>query len=111
MAVNQGKAAQPSGGAGAELGVTGKGTLPVGTLPESAARKPGNRKQLDRGALATAIPTVPVAVSAAQVANERQRRVQPPRTTGKNRPTVAFRQRPDVVPSVEALRNRWLANA
>ena len=57
------------------------------------------------------IPAAPVMVHAAQVASERQRRV-PARTasTGKNKAQAFLtKSRVESTPSVEALRNRWLA--
>ena len=77
------------------------------TAPKSRTRS----KHPENRALASTIPATPVVVLAAQVASERQRRV-PARAaaTGRNK-TVAFMatSRPEVTPSVEALRNRWLA--
>ena len=72
-------------------------------MPKTSARKyPESR------ALASSVPALPVAVSAAQAAMDRQRRV-PTRMTGKAKEALPHRLRADAIPSVEALRSRWLA--
>ena len=77
------------------------------TAPKSRTRS----KHPENRALTSTIPATPVVVLAAQVASERQRRT-PARAaaTGRNK-AVAFmaKSRPEVTPSVEALRSRWLA--
>lgn len=68
-------------------------------------------KHPENRALASTIPATPVVVYAAQVASERQRRV-PARSAVAGKGKMAdflSKPRPEVSPSVEALRNRWLA--
>ena len=97
--------------AAAVLDDSNRNGTPFAAPPASARQGMRSRRFPDRGALANAFPTAPVAVPAAQVAKERQQRV-PSRSGGKGRPAVAVaRPLPEVVPSVEALRKLWLAHS
>ena len=87
----------------------------------SLAPKTGAGRSPESRALATMIPARPVAISAAQAASERQRRVlQRPAPRPLATPAAeaavpatygALSGRNEAMPSVEALRNRWLAQA
>lgn len=84
---------------------------PLASYPVTAGKGRGRSKHIESRALSSSIPAAPVVVYAAQVASERQRRV-PVRTVapGKNK-AAAFmaKTRTEGTTSVEALRNRWLA--
>lgn len=82
---------------------------PTGRLSGMARGRTRNKHPESR-ALTSTIPAAPVVVYAAQVASERQRRVPARAANGKNK-TAAILAKPrmDAIPSVEALRNRWLA--
>ncbi len=84
---------------------------PAGLRPVTAPKSRTRSKHPESRALASTIPATPVVVYAAQVASERQRRTPArPTAAGKNK-AMAFmaKPRPEMMPSVEALRNRWLA--
>ena len=83
-----------------------KSPRPV-TAPKSRTRS----KHPESRALTSTIPATPVVVHAAQVASERQRRIPArPAAVGKSKSVgLIAKSRPEVMPSVEALRNRWLA--
>lgn len=93
-------------------------TLEPASLPaEAAVRSPlveikaRGRQYTPPRALSSTIPSMPVAVSAAQAATERERRVSP--GPGKKAAATAAlsQRRVEAIPSVDALRRRWLADS
>lgn len=83
----------------------------AGFRPVTAPKSRTRSKHPESRALASTIPAAPVVVHAAQVASERQRRPPARPLANVKSKAAAFmvKSRPEVMPSVEALRNRWLA--